>query len=148
MTGSMKTAELPASMTTATGPATRTAGIYSQAVRGVVERFTYPAETPFITLVLYGCELKDPRNGDQKKGKDFNAVLLVRAVDTDRPRSVVEAILEGEVSRFRLAEIEASSKGKGVLKYLVRLGKRCQPSILEDALLERAAPNVIGARIH
>jgi len=337
MTGSMKTAELPASMTTATGPATRAAGIYSQAVRRVVERFTYPAEKPFITLVLYylalfgvgfaivnfvpgaadmvsgrrllelgdgkqglldslrqtpstwfvwqlslsmalsmlgafllmlpaswvymatrrkkgfdqqvvqtiiilavavagvviiarnsialafslagvvgavrfrntlpetrdtlyiflsigvglaagvealtaaavlslmfnfivlamhrsdygvcelgsdprrllvGCELNGPRNGDKKKGKDFNAVLLVRAVDTDRARPVVEAILEGEVSRFRLAEIEASSKGKGVLKYLVRLGKRCQPSILEDALLERAAPNVIGARIH
>jgi len=98
--------------------------------------------------LLVGCELNGPRNGDKKKGKDFNAVLLVRAVDTDRARPVVEAILEGEVSRFRLAEIEASSKGKGVLKYLVRLGKRCQPSILEDALLERAAPNVIGARIH
>ncbi|HTL05965.1 MAG TPA: hypothetical protein VL241_09470 [Gemmatimonadales bacterium] len=69
-------------------------------MRGVVERFTYPAETPFIPLTAA-------------------AVLSLM---------------------FNF--------GKGVLKYLVRLGKRCQPSILEDALLERAAPNVIGARIH
>jgi len=74
--------------------------------------------------------------------------LLVRALDTERARPAVDAILECEVSRFRLAEIEASSKGRGVLKYLVRLGKRVEPSTLEDALLERAAPNVIGARIH
>jgi len=333
----MKTAELPVSMTTATGPATRASGIYSQTVRRVVERFTYPAEKPFITLVLYylllfgvgaavvafvpgaadmisgrrllelsqgkqglvdaiqqtpgtwfvwnlsismalsmlgafllmlpaswvymatrqkkgfdqqvvqtiiilavavagvviiarnsialafslagvvgavrfrntlpetrdslyiflsigvglaagvealtaaavlsmvfnfivlamhrsdygmcelgsdprrllvGCAIADAKNGDKKKGKDFNAVLLVRALDTERARPAVDAILECEVSRFRLAEIEASSKGRGVLKYLVRLGKRVEPSTLEDALLERAAPNVIGARIH
>jgi hypothetical protein len=35
-----------------------------------------------------------------------------------------------------------------VLKYLIRLGKKAQPSSLEDAVLTRAASNVIGARIH
>jgi len=98
--------------------------------------------------LLVGCDIGGAKNGAKKKAKDFNAVLLVRALDTDRARPAVEAILGSEVSRFRLAEIEASSKGKGVLKYLVRLGKRVEPSTLEDALLERAAPNVIGARIH
>jgi hypothetical protein len=98
--------------------------------------------------LLVGCEVPAAKNGDKKKGKDFNAVLLVRALDTDTARPTVEAILGTEVSRFRLAEIEATSKGKGVLKYLIRLGKRIEPSQLEDALLERAAPNVIGARIH
>ena len=46
----MKTAELPLAMTTT---AAIRPGIYSQTVRRVVERFTYPAEKPFITLVLY-----------------------------------------------------------------------------------------------
>lgn len=98
--------------------------------------------------LLVGCDIGLAKNGDKKKPKEFNAVLLVRAANTDQARPVVEAILETEVSRFRLAEIEASSRGKGVLKYLLRLGKRTQPSTLEDALVERAAPNVIGARIH
>jgi Domain of unknown function (DUF4956) len=98
--------------------------------------------------LLVGCAAPAAKGGEKKKSKDFNAVLLVRARDADRARPAVEAILETEVSRFRLAEIEATSKGKGVLKYLIRLGKRVQPSHLEDALLERAAPNVVGARIH
>lgn len=98
--------------------------------------------------LLVGCQTPVAKNGDKKKGRDFNAVLLVRARDTDTARPVVDAILEQEVRRFQLAEVEATSKGKGVLKYRVRLGKRLEPSALEDALLVRAAPNVIGARIH
>ena len=104
--------------------------------------------------LLVGCDMSAGKNGnkgekaEKKKAKGFNAVLLVRAKDTDQARPVVEAILGTEVPRFRLAEIEATSKGKGVLKYLIRLNKRIQPSLLEDALLERASPNVIGARIH
>lgn len=120
----------------------------------------------FIVLVMhrsnYGtCELgTDPRrllvgtgangknSGDRKKPRDFNAVLLVRVVDADKARPAVETILEGEVRRYQLAEVETSAKGKGVLKYLIRLGKRTEPSHLEDALLDRAKPNVVGARIH
>jgi hypothetical protein len=98
--------------------------------------------------LLVGSTASLARNGGKKKPKDFNAVLLVRALDTDRARPKVEAILESEVQRYRLAEIEATSRGKGVLKYLVRLRRRVEPSMLEDALLVRAAPNVIGARIH
>src|SRR5438093_2395322 len=89
--------------------------------------------------LLVGYDLAAAKNGDKKKAKDFNAVLLVRAVNADKARPLVEQILGSEVRRFRLAEIEATSKGKGVLKYLIRLGKRIEPSQLEDALLERAA---------
>ena len=103
--------------------------------------------------LLIGCELPPARNGEKKKdkaekGKDFNAVLLVRALDVEKARPTVEAILEQECRRFQLAEIEQTSKGKGVLKYLVRMGKRAVPSMLEDHLLHRAAPNVVGARVH
>jgi|KBSSwiStaDraftv2_1062776.scaffolds.fasta_scaffold09694_6 hypothetical protein len=86
------------------------------------------------------------REKDREKG--FNAVLLVRAHHADKARPVVESILETEVRRFRLAEVETTSKGKGVLKYLVRLGKRVQPAHLEDALIAHGSPNIIGARIH
>ncbi|NOT07964.1 MAG: DUF4956 domain-containing protein [Gemmatimonadales bacterium] len=116
----------------------------------------------FIVLILHRadyamCELgTNPRQllvgakpaDTGKKVRDFNAVLLVRAKDADKARPAVEAILEGEVRRYQLAEIETTSKGKGVLKYLIRLGRRVEPATLEDALLTRAAPNVVGARIH
>ena len=85
---------------------------------------------------------------ESKKAKDFNAVLLVRTSDADKSRPAVESVLGSEVRRFQLAEIEATAKGKGVLKYLIRLGKRAEPAILEDALLARCAPTVLGARIH
>jgi hypothetical protein len=100
--------------------------------------------------LLVGCEVGGGNGGnkEKKKAKDFNAVLLIRALNADEARPQVEAILGSECRRFRLAEIETTSKGKGVLKYLVRLGKRVEPAHLEDALLERAGPNVIGARIH
>lgn len=115
----------------------------------------------FIVLALdkmnYGsCALgTDPRRllvgaapAEKKKEKDFNAVLLVRTTDADKSRAAVESVLGTEVRRFHLAEIEANSKGKGVLKYLIRLGKRTEASVLEDALIDRAGPTVVGARIH
>lgn len=85
---------------------------------------------------------------EAKKAKDFNAVLLVRTTDADKSRAAVESVLASEVRRFQLAEIEASAKGKGVLKYLIRMGKRVEPGVLEDALIARCGPNVRGARIH
>lgn len=115
----------------------------------------------FIVLAMermnYGsCALgNDPRGllvgsapAEAKKAKDFNAVLLVRSKDTDKSRAAVETVLGSEVRRFQLAEIEAGAKGKGVLKYLIRMGKRAEPAMLEDALIARCAPSVIGARIH
>lgn len=44
--------------------------------------------------------------------------------------------------------METSRKGKGVLKYLIRLGKKFEASALENALIAVAGPSVIGARIH
>ena len=85
---------------------------------------------------------------DTKKNKDFNAVLLVRTSNADKSRPVVEAVLNSEVRRYHLAEVETNAKGKGVLKYLVRLGKRTEAGMLEDALIERGAPTVQGARVH
>ncbi|HET9275745.1 MAG TPA: hypothetical protein VFN96_06735, partial [Gemmatimonadales bacterium] len=65
-----------------------------------------------------------------------------------KARGPVESILSTEVKRFRLVEVETTPRGKGVLKYLVRIGRKVERSHLEDALLLRAAPTVIGARIH
>ncbi|MFN0181768.1 MAG: DUF4956 domain-containing protein [Gemmatimonadales bacterium] len=92
---------------------------------------------------------KPAKSGDKKRPKkEYNAVIVVRVLDAERARPAVDSLLAGEVSQFRLAEIEANSKGKGVLKYLIRLGKRTDPRDLEDAILLRGAPNVIGARVH
>lgn len=115
----------------------------------------------FIVLAMdkvnYGsCVLgNDPRKllvgappAEPKKGKEFNAVLLVRTTDADASRPMVESVLESECRRFHLAEIETNKKGKGVLRYLIRLGKKVEPQHIEDALIERAAPTVVGARIH
>ncbi len=115
----------------------------------------------FIVLAMdkmdYGtCALgNDPRQllvgaapADPRKGKDFNAVLLIRTRDADRSRTVVEAVLDTEVRRYQLAEVEANAKGKGVMKYLIRLGKGAERAVLEDALIQRGNPTVLGARIH
>ena len=103
--------------------------------------------------LLIGAEKCEPSSNGKsakkaKKERDFTAVLLVRALDAERARPVVEAMLATASRRFELAEIEKNSKGQGVLKYRIRLGKKADPHNLEDALLSRAAPNVIGARIH
>ncbi|MEZ4587285.1 MAG: DUF4956 domain-containing protein [Gemmatimonadales bacterium] len=86
--------------------------------------------------------------GKKKKKKDFDSVLVVRADHTQQARGAVDALLAAEVSRFKLVEIEQGSKGRGHLKYLVRLGKKTDPRDLEDALLERGAPYLVGARVH
>ena len=91
---------------------------------------------------------KHAKKGKKEKEKGFNAVLLVRALDAERARPAVEGMLATECRRFELAEVEKNAKGQGVLKYRIRLGKSVDPRNLEDALLARAAPNVIGARVH
>ncbi len=98
--------------------------------------------------LLVGSGANGRNSGDRKKPRDFNAVLLVRVLDADEARAAVETILEAEVRRYQLAEVETSAKGKGILKYLIRMGKRSEPTMLEDALIERCAPSVLGARIH
>jgi hypothetical protein len=137
----------------------------SAGVQALAAALVLAAIFNFIVLIFYRgdygmCELgRSPghlligstsENGkpDKRKRKDFNAVVLVRAVDAERARPAVETLLSTEVARYRLAEIETNQKGKGVLKYLVRLGKRTDARALEDALLSRGAPHVIGARIH
>jgi hypothetical protein len=94
-------------------------------------------------MLLVGAAPADP-----KKNKDFNRVLLVRTSNADKSRPAVEAVLSAEVRRFHLAEIEANAKGKGVMRYLLRMGKGLEPKILEDAIIERCAPTVLGARVH
>ena len=92
-----------------------------------------------------------PANGKtpkKKAGKDFNAVVVIRTANTDQARPTVDALLADECRRFQLAEIESTAKGKGVLKYLIRIGKKTDPRALEDALLTRGAPQIIGVRVH
>jgi len=90
------------------------------------------------------------RRDKKKKGaaKDFDAILLVRAQNANQARPSVERFLSTAVGRFQLAEVEENSKGQGVLKYLVRMGKRTNAQHLEDALLASGAPNIMGARVH
>ncbi len=97
-----------------------------------------------------GTNGKSGGKGSKKgqKEKDFSSVLVVRALDAERARPAVDGLLATECRRFELAEIEKNSKGQGVLKYRIRLGKGADPRNLEDALLTRAAPNVIGVRVH
>ena len=117
----MRTTEIPAPAHGATAAASLGRTVYDphRVDYGMSELGTDPRR------LLVGV----PAESADKKVKDFNAVLLVQAHDTDKARGSVEAILHGEVRRYRLAEIVATSKGKGVL-------------------IARGAPNVIGTRIH
>ena len=130
-------------------------------VDALTAAFVLSAVFNFIVLAMermnYGtCALGTNARGllagsaqpEPSRAKDFNAVLVVRSSNTEQSRPAVEAVLGSEVRRFHLAEIEASAKGKGVLKYLIRMGKRSEPGVLEDALIARGAPSVLGARIH
>lgn len=86
-------------------------------------------------------------NGKGDKG--FNAVLLIRAQASANARPVVEQFLNHETKRWALAEVQQNELGgQTVLKYLIRIGKRAEPSDLEDALIQVGAPAVLGARIH
>ena len=86
---------------------------------------------------------------EKVRGKEFNAVLLVRTQTPTEARPIVEQFLGHEAKRWALAEIQQSERGgQTVLKYLVRIGKRATASDLEDALIQIGGPAVIGARIH
>lgn len=88
-------------------------------------------------------------SGKKPKKSDFNAVLVVRAARADAARAVVEPFLEREVKRWLLAEVETNASSQQAhLKYLIRLGRKQEATLLEDALLEVGQPQVIGARIH
>lgn len=95
-------------------------------------------------------KLADGEKGDGKgDGKGFNAVLLVRTQAAADARPVVEQFLTHETKRWALAEVQENELGgQTVLKYLIRVGKRAEPSDLEDALIQIGAPAVLGARIH
>lgn len=95
-------------------------------------------------------KLADGDKGDGKgDGKGFNAVLLVRTQAAMDARPIVEQFLSHETKRWALAEVQQNELGgQTVLKYLIRVGKRAEPSDLEDALIQIGAPAVLGARIH
>jgi hypothetical protein len=90
-----------------------------------------------------------PAEADKGKGKEFNAVLLVRTQAAAEARPIVEQFLGNETKRWSLAEVQQNERGgQTVLKYLVRIGKRAEPSDLEDALIQIGGTAIIGARIH
>jgi hypothetical protein len=124
----------------------RTVLVLAVAVAGVVVIARNSLALAFSLPGVVGANVVT--NDDKKPPKEFDAVLLVRARDADKARTPVESILSSEVRRFKLVEVETSSRGRGVLKYLIRIGKRLEPAHLEDALLLRAAPHVVGARVH
>jgi hypothetical protein len=68
-----------------------------------------------------------------KKKERANALLLVSAGDAGAAQRAVDALLEGAVERWKLAEVASVPGGGWVLEYLVRV----EEGSLEGTLLER-----------
>lgn len=68
-----------------------------------------------------------------KKKERSNALLLVSADDAGAAQGAVDALLEGAVERWKLAEVAAVPGGGWVLEYLVRV----EDGTPEGTLLER-----------
>ncbi|MGE0552967.1 MAG: hypothetical protein AB7R55_06025 [Gemmatimonadales bacterium] len=143
---------------------------------GVVRRptncFVYPAEPPFSSLTAYdlllvtagalvvwlvpgaaavisGEGLAQLISGTHRSDtRDTLYVFTAIGVGLVAGGRVLDALLAAEVSRFKLVEIVQGSKGRGLVESRLRLGKEADPRDLEDALLERGAPLLVGARVH
>ncbi|PYP31564.1 MAG: hypothetical protein DMD49_07850 [Gemmatimonadetes bacterium] len=81
----------------------------------------------------------------ERKKKPFTAVLLVHATQLEGAQRATEAVLDQEVKRWRLAEIQPTTDDKSTLQYLVRLSKNAVPAELLEHLKTRGAPHVIAA---
>lgn len=125
------------------------------AFRARAPETTPPAAIPSGTVGTLAPPVHSLKPGDNEKsetkgdGKGYNAVLLIRTQSATDARPVVEQFLAHETKRWALAEVQQNELGgQTVLKYLIRVGKRAEPSDIEDALIQIGAPAVIGARIH
>ena len=84
------------------------------------------------------------RASDDKK-KRFTAVVLVHTTQPKPAQQAVEAILEEQTKRWRLAEILPGEGGTSTLEYLVRLKDGVEAGAFLDDLQRRGAPSVAAA---
>jgi hypothetical protein len=84
------------------------------------------------------------RASDDKK-KRFTAVVLVHTTQPKPAQQAVEAILEEQTKRWRLAEILPGEGGISTLEYLVRLKEEVEAGAFLDDLQRRGAPSVAAA---
>ncbi len=80
-----------------------------------------------------------------KKKKKFNGVVLVHADRLEPAQRAIEAVLEQQVKRWKLAEIQPGDGGRATLEYLIRLGDDRLPAALLEELKSRGAPHVVAA---
>jgi len=84
------------------------------------------------------------RAGDKKEDR-FNGMLLVHTTQPEAAQRVVEALLEVQARRWRLAEIVPAERGRSSLEYLLRLRDEFLPATLLDALKGRGTPPIDAA---
>ena len=77
--------------------------------------------------------------------KPFNGALRIRAARLEPAQRVVEALLEEQVKRWKLAEIIPSDHGISTLEYLIRVKDAAVAAALPDALKARGAPDIVAA---
>jgi len=77
--------------------------------------------------------------------KPFNGALRIRAARLEPAQRVVEALLEEQVKRWKLAEIVPSDHGIATLEYLIRVKDAAVAAALPDALKTRGAPDIVAA---
>lgn len=77
--------------------------------------------------------------------KPFNGALRIRAARLEPAQRVVEALLEEQVKRWKLAEIVPSDHGISTLEYLIRVKDAAVAAALPDALKARGAPDIVAA---
>ncbi|HMH83704.1 MAG TPA: DUF4956 domain-containing protein, partial [Gemmatimonadales bacterium] len=77
--------------------------------------------------------------------KPFNGALRIRAARLEPAQRVVEALLEEQVKRWKLAEIIPSDHGILTLEYLIRVKDAAVAAALPDALKARGAPDIVAA---
>jgi hypothetical protein len=83
--------------------------------------------------------------GADEKKKRFDGALLVHATRVQPAQRAVEAVLEDQAKRWKLAEIVPTGAGAATLEYLVRLKGDAVAATLIDAVKARAAASITDA---
>ena len=100
------------------------------------------------------AEEEEKKDKKDKKGKHkYDAALVINATDAAAAQREMDLFLAQHLKHVKLAEVATASGGehpigKAVLKYLIFIGEDIDPDHLEDAVLERGAPHVVGAKVH
>jgi len=82
---------------------------------------------------------------DDKKKKRFNGALVIHAARLEPAQRVVEAVLDDQAKRWKLAEIVPSDRGTSTLEYLIRVKDDAVAAALVDDLKAQGAPDIVAA---